>query len=238
MCRATAEDSRREERREKKAAPEHQLSSSTSMPSGPCPQQTTEDEGSSWTIDSALDTVQQASIVVDAVQQPLDTVRNYTRNTSHEINAAPNHQASSSTSVRYEHTSHVVLLENNFATQHNCILGVMPGQITHHYQPCDTLGHASFAAAYRAQAVVDRHQAIPHVQAGAASASLPVHVSHQPLDVVLLQCPGCGDHYSSCGSVQCSCDAAAAGRGRNRCRRCAGLSSTSLSDDKCNRCKR
>ena len=108
-----------------------------------------------------------------------------------------------------------MLLENNFATQHIFSLGVMPGKMTSSYQPCDTHVHASFAAAYRAQAVVDRHQAVPHVQAAAASASLPVHVSQQPLDFVHLQCPGCGNHYSSCGSVQCSCDSAAAGRGRS-----------------------
>ena len=72
LCRATEEDSRREKHREKKAAPEHQLSSSSSMPSGPCPQQTTEDEGSSWSIDSDLDVVQQAEY----------KVQNYARNTA------------------------------------------------------------------------------------------------------------------------------------------------------------
>jgi len=60
LCRATTEDSRREKQRAKKAAPAHQLSSSSSMPSGPCPQQTIEDEESSWSIDSDLDAVQQA----------------------------------------------------------------------------------------------------------------------------------------------------------------------------------
>ena len=32
------------------------------------------------------------------------------------------------------------------------------------------------------------------------------HVSQQPLEFELLHCPGCGNHYSSCGSVQCWCD--------------------------------
>ena len=31
-------------------------------------------------------------------------------------------------------------------------------------------------------------------------------VSQQPLEFELLHCPGCGNHYSSCGSVQCCCD--------------------------------
>ena len=34
----------------------------------------------------------------------------------------------------------------------------------------------------------------------------PLDVSQQPLEFELLHCPGCGNHYSSCGSVQCWCD--------------------------------
>jgi hypothetical protein len=44
---------------------------------------------------------------------------------------------------------------------------------------------------------------------GRVGARVPLDVSQQPLKFKLLHCPGCGDHYSSCGSVRCWCDWAA-----------------------------
>ena len=41
---------------------------------------------------------------------------------------------------------------------------------------------------------------------GRVGARAPLDVSQQPLEFELLHCPGCGNHYSSCGSVQCWCD--------------------------------